>query len=152
MNIEIIDINEIKLNPSNPRVIKDESFKKLVKSIKEFPQMLNIRPIVVNEEMIVFGGNMRLKACIDAGLKQIPIIKADELTDEQQREFIIKDNIGYGEWDWTLLSMEWNKDELDNWGLETFVGDDINVDDFFAQNTEDIVLNNKIILNYPEET
>ena len=92
--IIVVKVGEIKPNPNNPRVIKDDKFKKLVKSIQEFPQMLNIRPIVVNDDMIVLGGNMRLKACKEAGIKEIPIIKASELTKEQQREFIIKDNVG----------------------------------------------------------
>ncbi len=92
--IELIDINKINSNPSNPRIIKDEKFKKLVKSIKDFPQMLEIRPIVVNDDMVVLGGNMRLKACVEAGLKKIPIIKASDLTGQQQKEFIIKDNVG----------------------------------------------------------
>ncbi len=98
MTIETVKISEIKPNPNNPRVVKDDKFKKLVKSIKDFPQMLNIRPIVVNDDMIVLGGNMRLKACKEAGLSELPIIKASQLTEEQQREFIIKDNLGYGEW------------------------------------------------------
>ena len=100
MKTEKISIKKIKTNPDNPRVIKDNKFKKLVKSIKEFPQMLELRPIVVNDEMIVLGGNMRLKACERAGLKEVPIIKAKDLTEEQQREFIVKDNVGYGDRDW----------------------------------------------------
>jgi len=98
MNINYISIDQIKLNGSNPRIIKDDKFRKLVKSIKDFPQMLEIRPIVVNAEMVVLGGNMRLRACKEAGLKQVPIIKAEDLTPEQQNEFIIKDNVGFGEW------------------------------------------------------
>ena len=97
MNIETVKISAVKTNPNNPRVIKDEKFDKLVQSIKDFPQMLEIRPIVVNDDMIVLGGNMRLKACKEAGLKEVPIIKASDLTEEQQREFIIKDNVGFGE-------------------------------------------------------
>lgn len=118
MNKEYCNINEVKLNPNNPRIIKDDKFKSLVESIRSFPEMLELRPIVVNDDMIVLGGNMRLKACKEAGLKQVPIIKASSLNEEQQREFIIKDNIGYGEWDWNMLNMEWNIDELNNWGLE----------------------------------
>ena len=109
---------EIRLNPNNPRVIKDEKFKKLVKSIKEFPQMLEIRPIVVNDEMVVLGGNMRLKACIEAGLTEVPIIKASSLTPEQQNEFIIKDNVGFGEWEWDVLANEWDVEKLSEWGLD----------------------------------
>jgi ParB-like chromosome segregation protein Spo0J len=118
MEIKLFDINEIKSNPNNPRIIKDDKFKKLVKSIKEFPQMLQLRPIVVNDDYVVLGGNMRLKACIEAGLKKIPVILASELNDEQQKEFIIKDNLGYGEWDWTTIADEWNLDDLENWGLD----------------------------------
>ena len=105
-------------NPTNPRIIKDNKFKKLVKSIQEFPQMLELRPIVVDSNMVVLGGNMRLKACIAAGLKQVPIIVADQLTEEQKGEFIIKDNVGFGEWDWDLLANEWDVETLEDWGLE----------------------------------
>jgi len=80
--------------------------------------MLDIRPIVVNEEMIVLGGNMRLKACQEAGLKEIPVIKASELSENQQREFIVKDNVGFGEWDWDMIANEWDMDKLDEWGLD----------------------------------
>jgi len=118
LNTEIVQINRITPNPSNPRVIKDEKFKKLVQSIKDFPQMLEIRPIVVNDDMVVLGGNMRLRACQDAGLKQITIIKASTLTSEQQKEFIIKDNVGYGEWDWAMLANDFDLEELEEWGLE----------------------------------
>jgi DNA modification methylase len=105
-------------NPVNPRIIKDDKFKKLVKSIQEFPQMLELRPIVVDGNMVVLGGNMRLKACIAAGLKEVPIIIADNLTDEQKGEFIIKDNVGFGEWDWDLLANQWDVEALEDWGLE----------------------------------
>lgn len=106
------------MNPNNPRVIKDDKFHKLVKSIKEFPKMLEIRPIVVNQDMIVLGGNMRLKACKEAGLKEVPIILADTLTEDEQKQFIIKDNIGFGEWDWEMLANEWESDLLEDWGLD----------------------------------
>jgi len=105
-------------NPKNPRIIKDDKFKKLVKSIQEFPQMLELRPIVVDSNMVVLGGNMRLKACIAAGLKEVPIIIADKLTDAQKDEFIIKDNVGFGEWDWDLLANEWEVKDLFNWGVD----------------------------------
>ena len=109
---------KIKSNPNNPRLIKDDKFYKLVNSIKEFPEMLKLRPIVVNDDMIVLGGNMRLKACKEAGLKEVPIIKASELTAEQQREFIIKDNVGFGEWDWDFIGNEWDAEQLNDWGLD----------------------------------
>lgn len=111
-------INEIKLNPNNPRLIKDDKFEKLVKSIKEFPEMLDIRPIVVNSDMVILGGNMRFKACKEAGLKEIPVIVADNLTEEQQREFLIKDNTSGGEWDFEMLANEWDVEQLEEWGLD----------------------------------
>ena len=116
--ISTVKITEVKANPNNPRTIKDEKFKKLVESIKGFPEMLSLRPIVVNDDMVVLGGNMRLKACKEAGLKEVPIIKASELTDEQQKEFIIKDNVGFGDWDWDTLSNEWDVEQLQDWGLD----------------------------------
>jgi len=127
-------ITEVKTNPNNPRLIKDDKFKKLVKSIKEFPQMLELRPIVVNDDMIVLGGNMRLKACKEAGLKEVPIIKASDLTDEQQKEFIVKDNVGFGEWDWDVLANEWDAVQLEEWGLDGFpFEDNINLSDEFGE-------------------
>lgn len=113
-----VKISEIKPNPNNPRLVKDDKFAKLVQSIKDFPEMLELRPIVVNDDMIVLGGNMRLKACKEAGLKEVPIIKASQLTEEQQREFIIKDNLGYGEWDWEMIANEWDADKLNEWGMD----------------------------------
>ena len=125
--IQNVPINTVKANPNNPRIIKDDKFAKLVKSINEFPQMLNLRPIVVNDDMVVLGGNMRLKACKEAGLKEIPIIKASELTEQQQKEFIVKDNVGYGEWDWDDLANNWDVDELTEWGLDIpgFVNEEV---------------------------
>jgi DNA modification methylase len=118
MKIQEVKISEVKANPNNPRIIKDEKFSKLVESIKTFPEMLKLRPIVVNHDMIVLGGNMRLKACKEAGLKMVPIIRAEDLTDDQQREFIIKDNVGYGDWDWEELANNWEAEKLDEWGLD----------------------------------
>lgn len=119
-----VKISEVNTNPNNPRILKDDKFKKLVNSIKGFPEMLEIRPIVVNDDMIVLGGNMRLKACIEAGLKEVHIIKASELTQDQQREFIIKDNVGFGEWDWDMIANEWDTDEIESWGLDIPVFDE----------------------------
>lgn len=113
-----VKVAEVKANPNNPRIIKDDKFKKLVKSIQEFPEMLKLRPIIVNDDMVVLGGNMRLKACKEAGLKTIPIIKASLLTEEKQKEFIVKDNVGYGEWDWETIANEWDTNELEEWGLD----------------------------------
>lgn len=125
--MEIRKISEVKLNPNNPRLIKDEKFKKLCQSLKDFPEMLNIRPIVVNKDMIILGGNMRYKAAKEIGLKEIPVTIAD-LTEDQQREFLIKDNTSGGEWDWEVLANEWNSEELEAWGLD-LVGFDLNSDD-----------------------
>ena len=127
MKIETIQISKIKLNPNNPRLIKDDKFTKLVQSIKDFPEMLNIRPIVVNEDMIILGGNMRFKACKEAGLKEVPIIKASGLSAEKQREFLIKDNVSGGEWDWGLLQ-DWDSLELESWGVD-MVGFDLDSDE-----------------------
>lgn len=118
MNVRRIPIGDIKPNPDNPRTIKDDKFKKLVDSVRKFPQMLELRPIVVNSEMVVLGGNMRLKACQAAGLTEVPVILSSGLTDEQQREFIIKDNVGFGEWDWETLANEWDAEQLTEWGLD----------------------------------
>ena len=112
-----VKITEVKVNPNNPRLIKDDKFKKLVQSVKDFPEMLNIRPIVVNKDMIILGGNMRFKACKEAGLKEVPIIITD-LTEEQQREFLIKDNVSGGEWDWDMLANEWDLKNVTKWGLD----------------------------------
>lgn len=118
MQIKKVKLSEVKTNPNNPRIIKDDKFSKLVKSIQEFPKMLEIRPIVVNADMIVLGGNMRLKACKEAGLKEVPIIFADDLTEDEQRQFIIKDNVGFGEWDWDMIANEWDSVELQDWGFD----------------------------------
>ena len=111
-------ITDIKPNPNNPRIIKDDKFKKLVKSIQDFPQMLELRPIVIDENNMVLGGNMRLKACQEAGLTDVPVKQAKDLTEEQKKEFIVKDNVGYGEWDWDALANEWDIDLLNEWGLD----------------------------------
>ena len=128
-----VKINNIKSNEVNPRFIKDNKFNKLVKSIKEFPEMLKLRPIVVNKEMIILGGNMRHKACIEAGLKEVYITVAENLTPEQEKEFIIKDNVGFGEWEWNLLANEWNSAELVDWGLDVWQNiDDMEISDDFS--------------------
>jgi DNA modification methylase len=111
-------ISQIKRNPENPRIIKDHKFKQLVESIKSFPQMLELRPIVIDENNVVLGGNMRLKACIEAGLTDVPVVQAKDLTDLQKKEFIVKDNVGYGEWDWDDLANSWDEQLLTEWGLD----------------------------------
>ena len=118
--IQTVKTKDIIANDTNPRVIKDDKFKKLVQSIKDFPQMLQLRPIVVNDDMVVLGGNMRLRAVQEVGLKEVPIIKASDLTEEQQKEFIIKDNVGFGEWDWDVLANEWEPELLTEWGLDVW--------------------------------
>jgi ParB-like chromosome segregation protein Spo0J len=118
MQVAKVKINSIKTNPKNPRLIKDDKFKKLVNSIKEFPQMLELRPIVVDENNIILGGNMRHKACIEAGLKEVYIVQAKDLTELQKDEFIVKDNVGFGEWDWDILANEWDTEKLTDWGLD----------------------------------
>ena len=118
MKPQLVPISKIKPNPSNPRLIKNIKFKKLVASIEELPSMLHLRPIVVDEDYVILGGNMRYKACIEAGLKEIPIIVASELSDEDKKAFIIKDNVSYGEWDWDILGNEYNFEQLDDWGMD----------------------------------
>ena len=127
MKSQLTKITDVKLNPNNPRLIKDDKFTKLVQSIKDFPEMLDIRPIVVNSDMVILGGNMRFKACKEVGLKEVPVIVADSLTQEQQREFLIKDNVSGGEWDWDLLANEWDSQHLEEWGLDipNFVPDQV---------------------------
>ncbi len=113
---KLISVNLLKPNPDNPRVIKDEKFTQLVESIKSAPWMLQLRPIVVNSDMTVLGGNMRLKACIAAGMGQVPVIQAADLTQEQQREFVIKDNVGFGDFDWPVIQDQWPEAAV--WGLD----------------------------------
>ena len=145
-------VKDIKLNPSNPRTIQKDKFNRLVESIRSFPKMLEIRPIVLNSDDIVLGGNMRLQACIEAGLSEVPVIKADDLSPEGQREFIIKDNVGFGQWDWDALANEWDGVDLENWGLDLWKSEDIDLDDFFEDAPEDQEENlNKLILEYTEE-
>lgn len=115
---ELINITQLKKNPDNPRIIKDDKFAKLVQSIQQFPEMMKIRPIVYAADFVVLGGNMRLEAAKTAGLKEVWAIDASDLTPDQQREFIIKDNVGFGEWDWEELASNWDSDELEDWGLD----------------------------------
>jgi len=114
----LVPLAKLTPNPDNPRVIRDDKFRKLVQSIRDFPAMLALRPIVVNADGVVLGGNMRLRACKDAGLKEVPVVYADTLTPEQQREFVVKDNVGFGDWDWEALANEWDTTQLDAWGLD----------------------------------
>ena len=119
-----VKISKVKGNPSNPRIIKNDKFKKLVKSIQEFPEMLKLRPIVVDEDFMVLGGNMRLKASKEAGLTEVWIDIAEGLSEEQKKEFIVKDNVGFGEWEWDMLANEWDSVELAEWGLDVWQNED----------------------------
>ena len=114
-------LSSIKLNPNNPRLIKDEKFKKLCKSIEEFPQMMELRPIIVDEDGVILGGNMRYQALRHLGYKELEdkwVMRASDLTEEQKKEFIVKDNVGFGEWDWDVLANEWGELPLEDWGLD----------------------------------
>ena len=142
MKVNKVKISEVKTNPKNPRLIKDDKFRKLVKSIQEFPEMLELRPIVVDENNIVLGGNMRLKACKEAGLKEVYIVKADNLTELQKDEFIVKDNVGFGEWDWDMLANEWDTEKLDEWGLDLPV--DLTVAEELEAEEDDYEIPNEI--------
>ena len=147
MELLKVKISEIKTNPKNPRLIKDDKFRKLVKSIKEFPKMLELRPIVVDENNIVLGGNMRLKACKEVGLKEVYIVRAEDLTEEQKDEFIVKDNVGFGEWDWDMLANEFNLEQLEDWGLDVPI--DERIDEL--EDGEEIELSQSVQLEPPKE-
>ena len=123
-----VKISKVKGNPSNPRIIKNDKFKKLVKSIQEFPEMLKLRPIVVDEDMMVLGGNMRLRASKEAGLKEVWIDIAEGLTEEQKKEFVIKDNVNFGDWEWDILGNEWNTIQITDWGLDVWENQDDRAD------------------------
>ncbi|WP_347219298.1 ParB N-terminal domain-containing protein [Chryseobacterium sp.] len=153
MKAKKVNISEVKVNPNNPRLIKDDKFKKLVKSIILFPQMVSIRPIIVDENYIALGGNMRYKGCVEiqklgkkyaentlkeAGYNENKVESLIELlspifsgffpegwvrqeinlSEDEKNEFIIKDNVSGGEWDWDLLANEWDADLLEDWGLD----------------------------------
>ena len=130
------NIAEIKPNPKNPRVIKDDKFKKLVASLQSFPQMLDKRPLVCVTDIdgLIFplGGNMRLRAAKELKMAKLPVEMADEWTEEQRREFIIKDNVGFGDWNYDELQSDWDNDQLSDWGLDlpTFVGIEEGTDGF----------------------
>jgi len=122
--IQKVSISEIKENDSNPRFINKYKFRKLVDSVKNFPEMLSLRPIVVDKDNVILGGNMRYKACKEIGLKEVYIIQAANLNDKKAQEFIIKDNVGFGEWDWDILANDWDTDLLEEWGLDGFPFED----------------------------
>jgi len=149
MKTQVVKIASVKPSPNNPRVIKDNKFKKLVKSIQDFPEMLKLRPIVVDDDNFILGGNMRYKACVEAGLKEISIIKATELTEEQKQEFVIKDNSSFGEWDWDVLANEWDNTKLNEWGMDVWeANEDIDYsilddDEGFETSVDDMKSNSK---------
>jgi hypothetical protein len=149
--IKKVKITEVITNPNNPRLIKDDKFKKLVKSIQDFPDMLNVRPIVVNKDMVVLGGNMRLKAIKEAGIKEINVDIVD-WNEQQQKEFIIKDNASFGEWDWDDLANNWDAQELTEWGLDI---PNFNIEGFTDKNKElsldDVTDSMTITLKYTED-
>lgn len=155
----MIKLKTVLPNPNNPRLVNDDKFKKLVQSIKDFPKMLALRPMIVDENGIVLGGNMRLKALKKLGYKEIPsewVKRASELTEDEKRQFIIKDNVGFGEWDWDLLQAEWGVDELGEWGLDVVSNDFDNVDLDYSDKNKEIDLDefssNMILkLEYTEE-
>ena len=131
-------LQDIKPNDNNPRLIKNYKFNKLVKSIKDFPEMLRIRPIVVNKDNIILGGNMRYEAVKAAGIEEVWIIKAENFTEDQEKEFIIKDNIGFGDWDWDLLGNEWENKLLADWGLDVWLPTEAeDLEDFFEDEIEE---------------
>ena len=149
-------LSEIKVNKSNPRIIKDEKFKKLIKSLEDFPKMMEFRPIVVNDDGMILGGNMRYRALLDLGYKEVPdnwVKKASDLTDDEKRRFIIVDNISFGDHDWDALANEWDSEELEDWGLtvNNFNTDSINLDSFFEEDNSKKENKNKIILEYTDE-
>ena len=145
--IQKVSISSIKENDANPRFINKHKFQKLVNSVKEFPEMLSLRPIVVDKDNIILGGNMRYKACKEIGLKEVYIIQAADLDDKQAQEFIIKDNVGFGEWDWDVLANDWDTDLLEDWGL------DLNIDNAIddLEEDDDIELPQSVQLEPPKE-
>ncbi len=144
--MQVKRLTEIRPNPDNPRAIRDEKFKKLVNSLRDFPEMAKVRPVVVNTDMVVLGGNMRLRAMQEAGWKEVPVEVVD-WSEEKQREFIIKDNVGFGEWDWDELANTWDAEDLNDWGLEVWQNEqpetEIDIDSLDTDMS--------IKLKYPEE-
>jgi ParB-like chromosome segregation protein Spo0J len=124
MKIQVVPISSIYPNKENPRIVNKAKFEKLKKSIQDFPEMLQLRPIIVNESYIVLGGNMRYKALVELGYKEVPIIKAEDLTERQAQEFIVKDNLSFGDWDWDVLANEWDSVDLEDWGLDVWQNED----------------------------
>lgn len=145
----------IKPNPSNPRTIDPQRLSKLIESLKEFPEMLETRPIVVNSDQIILGGNMRHRAALEAGIEEIPVIVTDDWSSEKEREFIIKDNVGFGDWDWDLIQADWDEDELEEWGVSVpNIKGDTDLEGLFDEPDDDDDDDDKqftIVLEYSEE-
>ena len=129
MKIQTVPISSIYPNKENPRIVNKAKFEKLKKSIQDFPEMLNLRPLILNKDNVILGGNMRYKAIVELGYSEVPIIRAEDLTERQAQEFIIKDNLSFGDWDWDILANEWDSVELAEWGLDVW------------QNEDDILIN-----------
>lgn len=146
----MIKLSTLKLNEDNPRHISEEKLEALKRSIKGFEKMMSLRPIIVNKQKVILGGNMRYKALIELGYKSVPkewVKVADELTDEEQREFIIRDNISQGSWDWPTLEADWDLDQLKEWGLEIF--EDMDATPIPTPGPSEP--KNKIVLEYTDE-
>ena len=145
--IKKIKVSELKANKENPRTVSKEKFSKLKKSIKHFPKMLKLRPIVIDDNNTVLGGNMRLKALKSLGIKETWCIKASDLNEEEKEEFIIKDNVGFGDWDWELLANQWNYEDLEDWGLDLKIEDLIDG----LEEDEEIEIQQSVQLEPPKE-
>jgi hypothetical protein len=153
-------LSQLKVNPKNPRFIKDFRYEKLKKSIEEFPKMMELRPIIVDDDNMILGGNMRFRALTDLGFKDVPdtyIKKASELTEEEKQRFIIEDNVAFGEWDFDILANEWNSDDLMDWGVDIPFGTESNQSIEGQENTnavglDYIVWDNKRIAITEEES
>ncbi len=133
MQIQVLPLSEIKPNSDNPRIVNKAKFEKLKKSIQDLPEMLHLRPIILNADNVILGGNMRYKALVELGIKEVPVIRAEELTERQAQEFLIKDNLSYGDWDFDILANEWDSVDLEDWGLDVWQ----NEDDILANETEE---------------
>lgn len=136
MKKQMFEITKLKVNPKNPRIIKDEKFKKLCKSIQDFPEMMSLRPIIYDENKIILGGNMRYRALQHLGMKEVSadwVKSASELTEEQKKEFVIKDNNSFGEYDFDLLANEWSDLPLEEWGVDLENNDLPNLTDISEQ-------------------
>ena len=150
--IEIVSVSQIQGNKSNPRYIKDKEFKELVASINNFPKMMEARPIIVDENGVILGGNMRYRAALELGYTEVHIIRITDATEEQKREFIIKDNVSKGEWDWDMLANEWDSNDLSEWGLVLpYAGGETDLSEFFDGEVEKKSNQFKIVLDYTEE-